>query len=169
MSRIPSRSTGDSNDNVGGRTREKKAKKKRGKLSPDCEESESEGDSKPKNLKAWARVKSLAAADGLGESPTICTMCKHRGHVCHVNPKATKKATAACFECNHWRLKCSLSPSRGKKGEALPEQNDEEIAASKEQSPTGKQRERKRLNRPEIPASSSGQPARANLNSMVRF
>lgn len=69
----------------------------------------------------------LPTTDGMEANPTKCSICEQRGHVCHVNPKATK-AIAACFECNHWRLKCSLASPRTKKAEA-----DEEVAAPKEQ------------------------------------
>ena len=68
----------------------------------------------------------LPTTAGMEASPTKCTLCEQRGHVCHVNPKATK-AAAACFECNHWRLKCSLAPTRGKKGDA-PAEEEEEVA-----------------------------------------
>lgn len=59
-----------------------------------------------------------------------CTTCEQRSHACHVNPK-TIKALAACFECHHWRVKCSLSPARIRKGQAAVELNakqEEEIA-----------------------------------------
>ena len=100
-------------------------------------------------------AKSLPAADGMATSLIKCTLCEKRGRVCHVNRKATKKATAACFECNHCSLKCSLSSSRAKKSEALAEQNDEEIAASKDQAP--KQRKSLRLTQRDVPARQPGQ------------
>jgi transcription termination factor NusB len=89
--------------------------------------------------------KSLPAMDGMELNPTKCSLCDSRSHGCHVNPKATK-AAAACFECNHWRLKCSLASNRGKKGE-----DEEDAAASKEQAP-------KRRRKPnQVPAGQSGQ------------
>ena len=94
----------------------------------------------PAKQRTTSRVaKSLPLTDGLEPSPTKCTICERRGRVCHVNPKATK-AAAACFECNHWRLKCSLAPSRAntaKRSEFTVSElsEDEEAAASKEQSP----------------------------------
>jgi len=87
--------------------------------------------------------RSLPTTDGMERNTTKCTLCENRGHVCHVNPKATK-AAAACFECNHWRLKCSLAPARTKKGE------DEE-EPSKDQPP-------KRRRKPaQVPAGQPGQ------------
>ncbi|KAF8814961.1 hypothetical protein BYT27DRAFT_7219071 [Phlegmacium glaucopus] len=51
----------------------------------------------------------------------MCVMCIQRGHICHHNPKATN-LLAACFECNHWKLKCSLAAPRVKKqGEPAPD------------------------------------------------
>jgi hypothetical protein len=63
-------------------------------------------------------TKSLPNTEGMERCPTKCSKCATRKHGCHVNPKATK-AAAACFECNHWRLKCSLAATRAnaKKGE----------------------------------------------------
>ena len=94
------------------------------------------------------------ATDGMEPSPTKCTLCEKRGHVCHVNPKVTK--AAACFECNHWRLKCSLTTSRAKRSEAVASESneDEEVAASKEQTP-------KRRKKPtQVPAGRPGQFSR---------
>ena len=62
--------------------------------------------------------KSLPNTDGMERCPVKCSKCLSRKHGCHINPKATK-SIAACFECNHWRLKCSLAANHAnaKKGE----------------------------------------------------
>ena len=87
----------------------------------------------------------LPTTEGMEINPTKCALCEHRGHVCHVNPKATK--AAACFECNHWRLKCSLAPTRTKKAE------EEEVAASKEPAIVVKRRKKPT----QVPAGHPGQ------------
>jgi hypothetical protein len=74
--------------------------------------------------------KPLPSTDGMEVHPSKCKMCQQRGHSCHVNPKAVK-AAAACFECNHWRLKCSFSPLRNKKVEGSAEVHDEETKKRK--------------------------------------
>jgi hypothetical protein len=109
-------------------------------------EDESEKESaKPRKPTTTEESKSLPAMDGMELNPTKCALCESRSHGCHVNPRATK-AAAACFECNHWRLKCSLASTRSKKGE-----DEEEVAASKEQAP----KRRKKPN--QVPAGQSGQ------------
>ena len=47
-----------------------------------------------------------------------CRKCTERNHGCHVNPKATSP-TAACYECNFWKLKCSRCPGRAEKPESV--------------------------------------------------
>jgi hypothetical protein len=90
----------------------------------------------------------LPTTDGMELSPTKCALCDQRGHACHVNAKI--KSPAACFECNHWRLKCSLAPPRTKKGEAA-DHNEDDVAAPKEQGP-------KRRKKPtQVPAGQPGQ------------
>lgn len=87
--------------------------------------------------------KPLPSTDGFEVNSSKCTMCRQRSHACHVNPKVTK-TTAACFECNYWRLKCSFSPLRNnKKVEGLVEANDEE--SKKRKKPT------------QVPAGQAGQ------------
>ena len=68
-----------------------------------------------KSLNA-ANTKSLPNTEEMEKCPTKCSKCASRKHGCHVNPKATKVG-AACFECNHWRIKCSLAATNAKKGE----------------------------------------------------
>lgn len=112
--------------------------KKKGKTKAqisDEDRDESEGETK---------LKPLPPTDGMGVHQTKCTLCRQRGHSCHVNPKATK-ASAACFECNHWKIKCSFAPSRAKKGEASTELNDKEEAPKKQKKPT------------QVPAGQAGQ------------
>jgi hypothetical protein len=116
-------------------------------LRSDHDESERES-GKPRKP-ATDKVENLPTTDGMETSPTRCTLCENRGHVCHVNPKATK-AAAACFECNHWRVKCSLA-TRGKKGEAPAE--EEEAAASKEPTIVVKRRKKPA----QVPAGQPGQ------------
>jgi hypothetical protein len=82
--------------------------------------------------------KSLPSTDEMELNPKKCNLCERRSHLCHVNPKTVKAAAAACFECYFWRVKCSLSPARARKGKVVAEQNDgqeEEVAASKEPAP----------------------------------
>lgn len=83
-----------------------------------------EGDSvKPRK----AASDTLPSTEGMELHATKCSKCALRKHGgCHVNPKASKKAATACFECNHWKQKCSHAPTRTKKGE------DEEEAPPKE-------------------------------------
>ena len=91
--------------------------------------------------------KPLPNTDGMERNLTKCTLCIQRGHLCHVNPKALK--AAACFECNHWRVKCSLTPpgpSRAKKTEAADPSVEEEVAAP-----------RRRRKPTQVPAGQSGQ------------
>jgi len=97
-----------------------------------------------KSINAEGESKSLPNTEGMELCPKKCLKCESRKHGCHINPKATK-AAAACFECNHWRLKCSLSATRAnaKKGEeeaptranAAKKGEDEEEGALKEQAP----------------------------------
>jgi hypothetical protein len=110
----------------------------------DHDESEKES-AKPRKPPTIDRAETnLPSVVGMEPNPTKCTLCEQRGHVCCVNPKATK-AAAACFECNHWRLKCSLAPARTKKAE------EDEAAASKELAP-------KRRKKPtQVPAGQPGQ------------
>jgi hypothetical protein len=100
-----------------------------------------------KSYNADSEAKSLPNTEGMDLCPTKCEKCESRKHGCHVNPKATK-AAAACFECNHWRLKCSLAAGRtiaAKKGE------DEEEVVMKDQAP-------KRRKKPtQVPAGQPGQ------------
>jgi hypothetical protein len=84
--------------------------------------------------------------EGMELCPTKCSKCTSRKHGCHINPKAAKKTSAACFECNHWRLKCSLAPPRVKKGE------DEEEGILKE--PVKRQGRKKPI---QVPAGQPGQ------------
>ena len=98
-----------------------------------------------------ADSKSLPSTEGMDKCPTKCAKCSSRKHGCHVNPKATKPG-AACFECNHWRLKCSISTIRGnaaKKGE------DEEEGPSL---PTAAPAPRRRYTKKPIPVPAA-QPA----------
>jgi hypothetical protein len=138
-------------------------KKKKAVISDELIRSEHEDESDKESVKtreaesAKARkpltdeVKSLPATDGMEQNITKCLLCVQRKHGCHVNPKATKKAAAACFECNHWRIKCSLTPARAKKVE-----DEEEV--SKEQVP-------KRRKKPtQVPA---GQPGQLNGESIT--
>ena len=62
--------------------------------------------------------KSLPNTEGMEWCATKCTKCASHKYGCHINPKATK-STTACFECNQWRLKCSLAATHAnaKKGE----------------------------------------------------
>jgi hypothetical protein len=131
-------------------------------VNPVIEESENESvkpveDESAKPRKAEAKsgetksgeAKSLPSTEGMELSPIKCTPCEPRGHGCHVNPKATK-AAAACFECNHWRIKCSLAPTRtnAKKGE-----DEDELAPTKEPAP-----KRRYYKKPtQIPAGQPGQ------------
>ena len=111
-----------------------------------------------KSRKTDVEAKSLPATDGMELSPTKCSLCEHRGHGCHVNPKATKKgvAAAACFECNHWRLKCTLAPNRTKKG-------DEEEPKKKKKVPEGEDEEpKKKKKTAQVPGAS--QPSKPVLN-----
>jgi hypothetical protein len=55
----------------------------------------------------------VPSMEGMELCATKCTLCASRKHGCHVNPKANK-SPAACFECNHWRLKCSHAATRAK-------------------------------------------------------
>ncbi|KAF8798750.1 hypothetical protein BYT27DRAFT_7264614 [Phlegmacium glaucopus] len=58
--------------------------------------------------------KPLPPTNGMETNSSKCKICSQRGHGCHINPRATN-ALAACFECNHWKLKCSLAGPRVKK------------------------------------------------------
>ena len=71
----------------------------------------------------------LPIVDGMERNLRKCTLCEQRSHSCYVNSKATRP-TAACFECYHWRVKCSFAPVRAKRGEVTAERNDkqEEVA-----------------------------------------
>jgi hypothetical protein len=135
-------------------------KKGKGKADERSEHEESEKESaKPREGEpAKLRKPPLPNTEGMEQSPTRCFLCEQRGHACYVNPKATKTA-AACFECNHWRLKCSLAPIRAKKGEAPVE--EEEVAASKESAPkepAPKEPVPKRRKKPtQVPAGQPGQ------------
>jgi len=83
-------------------------------------------DSEGESAKPPKKDKALPSTEGMEVFPTKCTKCALRKHGgCHVNPKPSKKNLSACFECNHWKQKCSHSLPRGKKGE------DEEDVAPK--------------------------------------
>jgi hypothetical protein len=57
----------------------------------------------------------------LDEHHPGCVRCGRNQRSCHVNPTGTSAANA-CFECNHYKVRCSLVPTRGDKveGEAGP-------------------------------------------------
>jgi hypothetical protein len=103
-------------------------KKGKAKISDEVVRSEHE-DSEGESAKPR---KPLPNTDGMELNVTKCALCTQRGHLCHVNPKALK--AAACFECNHWRVKCSLTPpgpSRTKKSEPANPPVEEDVAATK--------------------------------------
>ncbi|KAF8799291.1 hypothetical protein BYT27DRAFT_7217923 [Phlegmacium glaucopus] len=68
----------------------------------------------PKALQQARGSRPLPSTVGMDENIPKCTMCTQRGHICHHNPKATNLLTA-CFECNHWKLKCLLAAPQVKK------------------------------------------------------
>jgi len=139
-------------------------KKKKAVISDELIRSEQEDESDKESVKPHEaesikvrkpltdEVKSLPATDGMEQNITKCLLCVQRNHGCHVNPKATKKAAAACFECNHWRIKCSLTPTRAKKREDdRAKKGEDEDEVSKEQVP-------KRRKKPtQVPAGQPGQ------------
>jgi hypothetical protein len=128
-------------------------KKTHSAISDQSEHDESEKESP--NLPDGDPVKpklTLPSTDGMERCLIKCSKCATRKHGCHVNPKTTKAAAAACFECNHWRLKCSLAPTRTKKGE------DEEEGPLKEQVPKEQVPKRRYYRKPnQVPPGQSGQ------------
>ena len=121
----------------------------------DQDDSEKEGGESVKTRKATNAAKSHNAEDdpsteGMERCPTKCTKCASRKHGCHVNPKATKSG-AACFECNHWRLKCSHAATRAVTAKRVDE---EEEGASKDPGAPPKRRNKKTNL---VPAGQTGQ------------
>ncbi|KAF8809992.1 hypothetical protein BYT27DRAFT_7092814 [Phlegmacium glaucopus] len=107
--------------------------------------------------------KPLPSTAGMVQCPTPCLLCEQRGHLCHSNPKATS-AQAACFECNHWNVKCSLAPPRAKKGEApaQPNGNVEKVPEETAEKPSKKKGQARRKPT-QIPAGQPGQYGAATL------
>ncbi|KAF8800753.1 hypothetical protein BYT27DRAFT_7216767 [Phlegmacium glaucopus] len=85
------------------------------------EDNTSFGEPEPKApLPSWAS-KPLPPTNGMETNSSKCKICSQCGHGCHVNPRATN-ALATCFECNHWKLKCSLAgPRVEKQAEPAPD------------------------------------------------
>ncbi|KAF8799922.1 hypothetical protein BYT27DRAFT_7217436 [Phlegmacium glaucopus] len=109
-------------------------------------------------------LKPLSSTLGMDQHPTPCLLCEQRGHLCHSNPKATS-TQAACFKCNHWKLKCSLAPPHGKKkGEtpAHPNSDVEEVPQETAEKPSkNKGHAHRKLT--QIPAGQPGQYSAATL------
>ena len=101
-----------------------KKKNTKGKVSAVDDRS---NDENSKHLEEGESGKQLPSTDGMVQYTTKCKLCEQRGHKCFINLKAIKatKGSPACFECNHWRLKCSHA-ARPKKGEG-PD-NEQEVA-----------------------------------------
>ena len=86
----------------------------------------------------------LPSTDGMDKRLSRCQSCEQRGHGCHVNPKAST-LVAACFECNHWKQKCSHAPNRRRRGEVpaqQPQNDDEESTVEVGKSPLEIEQER---------------------------
>jgi len=54
--------------------------------------------------------KTLPPTDDFEEHDPKCNRCHKIQHGCHVNPNGTSAAATACFECNHYKVRCSLVP-----------------------------------------------------------
>jgi len=61
--------------------------------------------------------RALPSTDHLDAHDPKCVRCQKADHGCHVHPSAT-----ACFECNHWKVRCSLVKADKVEGE--PEDPD---------------------------------------------
>ncbi|KAF8816190.1 hypothetical protein BYT27DRAFT_7248499 [Phlegmacium glaucopus] len=111
-------------------------------------------------------LKPLPSTLGMDQCPTPCLLCEQRGHLCHSNPKATS-TQAACFECSHWKLKCSLAPPHGKKKAETPAQpngNIEEVPQETPKKPSkSKNKGHARRKPTQIPAGQPGQYGAATL------
>lgn len=81
-------------------------------ISPEFVEDEEEAKSVPPST-------SLPPTDGLEEHAPGCERCERNQRRCHINPNGTS-AAAACFECNHYKVRCSLVPTRADRGEGEP-------------------------------------------------
>lgn len=123
--------------------------KRKTKDEPVRTEHDEDGSGKPRKA-----ADSLPSTEGMEQNPTKCSLCDSRNHGCYVNPNVnpkTNKAAAACFECNHWRLKCSLAATRTKKGEDKGD-DEEEVVVLKEPPP-----KKQRKKPAQVPAGQSGQ------------
>jgi hypothetical protein len=114
------------------------------------------------------------STDGMERCPTKCTKCATRNHGCHVNPKPMKKtsASAACFECNHWRLKCSLATRTpaAKKGEDAAKKGEDEEEGTLKEPPPKRQVRKKPIQVPAgQPGQYTGKPVLIFLTSLIYF
>lgn len=150
--------TAESNPIPKTKTKPKKGKAK-APISPEVIQSDldnSEKEAKDPETR-HSNSRPLPPTDGMDHHLTPCSLCEQRGHVCHINPK-TSSPKAACFECNHWKVKCSLAAPRVKKGEALAEPNDDgdEVPQETAEKPA-KKRGHSRRKPTKIPAGQPGQ------------
>jgi len=124
----PTKAPGKSGPKVDGRGRAKqtgKGSRAKNITSPelvneenDGDDDEDEGDDDNDDEETGVKNK-LPIIPGLERNLTKCRICAQRNHVCYVNPRATS-LTAACYECNFWKLKCSRCPGRsGEKPESV--------------------------------------------------
>jgi hypothetical protein len=82
-----------------------------------------------------APTTALPPTDHLKKNDPKCERCASMPRDCHANPNVTS-ATAACFECNFWKVRCSrVSGAEKQDGEAaLKDDPDAPIRPKKSRS-----------------------------------